>query len=745
MSAVSFPGSGQGEERPLPGSPAWDEAGQESGAQEEWLPGETVWVVPPDDDWDADAYLKRVVAEADAGLIEIPPESGQMGITVGGYVDPEAYAACGGLAGIGPEWFAQGGPADGMAPGLLLTALVEQAVTGEPAFAAAASGTAGRDSTAGRSGAGAAASAAAGEEPLAGIPGVPGAAGVRTLSDDELLGVVSAARRMANRAEWLELAAEAEFTRRRYAETEMAVDRGDGPGQRAGEFAAEELAMETVSSARKADERMGLSNALASRLPRMMARIGEGAISSYQALVVHRATCELSGEDARLADAILAAEAPSLTPEQLGKRARQVAMTLDPEAAERRRKKAKKQARLETWQEESGNAALAGREMDPRDVLAANAYYDAVAEALHRAGVPGTRRELRMLAYTDRNTGRDPLDRIPGHAEPDPAGTDPAGADSAGADSARDARRDERDFFPESGDGYRDGGRAPDSIEDPRAGAGSGEPGKAWMEEAPHGDGYQDGLRDDGYRDDEALDNEARDGEESQEDQADSDGEKGSGGQTPFPLNINLFVTAGTLGGWSSVPGEVSGIGLLDPQATRDLVRSASNHPKTRWCVTVVDDRDGTAVAHGCAAGRHPWNPPGQGNDPGTTEKARQVSDLLDRLGVKLEPIARGSCDHRHREERYTPSRKLKHLIRARTARCPAPGCGAQAVHCDQDHTIPYPLGKTCECNLSPPCRRHHRVKQAPGWRLEQPEPGVMRWHAPSGRAYGTEPTVYPA
>jgi len=34
-------------------------------------------------------------------------------------------------------------------------------------------------------------------------------------------------------------------------------------------------------------------------------------------------------------------------------------------------------------------------------------------------------------------------------------------------------------------------------------------------------------------------------------------------------------------------------------------------------------------------------------------------------------------------------------------------------------------------------------LKEAPGWRLDQPEPGVMRWTTPSGRHYTTTPTVY--
>ena len=36
------------------------------------------------------------------------------------------------------------------------------------------------------------------------------------------------------------------------------------------------------------------------------------------------------------------------------------------------------------------------------------------------------------------------------------------------------------------------------------------------------------------------------------------------------------------------------------------------------------------------------------------------------------------------------------------------------------------------------------RCKQAEGWQLTQPEPGVLVWHTPSGRTYTTVPTEYP-
>jgi hypothetical protein len=190
---------------------------------------------------------------------------------------------------------------------------------------------------------------------------------------------------------------------------------------------------------------------------------------------------------------------------------------------------------------------------------------------------------------------------------------------------------------------------------------------------------------------------------------------------------------------------------------------------------------DGTALAHGCSRGRHPWPessqpasaqaaspppspwspprhpgwPPGarsqrqpstrgpEGPPQLSPEQAQQLADLIRRLNITFRPVAQGLCDHGDAEDHYTPSRQLKHLVRARTATCTAPACDAQAVFCDLDHTVGYPEGPTCQCNLAPKCRRHHRCKQAAGWSVEQPEPGVMHWTVPSGRAYRTAPTRY--
>ena len=123
----------------------------------------------------------------------------------------------------------------------------------------------------------------------------------------------------------------------------------------------------------------------------------------------------------------------------------------------------------------------------------------------------------------------------------------------------------------------------------------------------------------------------------------------------------------------------------------------------------------------------------------------RGLLELLNITG--LTPVIRGPCDHTAAEDRYRPSRKLAHRVKARNTTCTAPGCGRRAARCDLDRTDPHHEGGlTCECNLAPLCRHQHRCKQADGWRLEQPEPGVLVWHTPSGRTYTTTtPTQYAA
>ena len=314
-----------------------------------------------------------------------------------------------------------------------------------------------------------------------------------------------------------------------------------------------------------------------------------------------------------------------------------VVKMIDPAAAQQCKDRAAKEARVERFQEYSGNAALCGRDLPPEEVLASSQHVDACARALRAAGLPGTLPQLRTLAFLDLTQGLDPLNRL-------------TAADANATDQAP-CQTDVPNSRTEAGPA---GGSAEGDREEP-AGEDDGD---------GHGPGGGVGRR--------------------------PGGPPGPGGgararprdTAPVKAVITLLVPAGTLLGWSSAPGEVAGFGLLDPQATRDLTAAASHHPQTRWCVTVVGP-DGTAAAHGCAPGRHPWTPgqhrtggggrdgPGPARDgpldPGAAERAAQVTALLRWLRVRLAPIAKGHCDHRHYSQRYVISRTVKDLITYRS------------------------------------------------------------------------------
>ncbi len=126
---------------------------------------------------------------------------------------------------------------------------------------------------------------------------------------------------------------------------------------------------------------------------------------------------------------------------------------------------------------------------------------------------------------------------------------------------------------------------------------------------------------------------------------------------------VNITVPLATLLGLSATRGEAAGFGLLDAQTVQDLAAAAARHPNTRWCLTALQP-DGTAAAHGCAAGRHPA-PPGAANAVATCEN---------RLGPapRPAPAPRTTC-------KACRSRWTRSPAAAATTRTPRPGTGPAA------------------------------------------------------------------
>jgi len=489
--------------------------------------------------------------------------------------------------------------------------------------------------------------------------------GLAVMSDDQLIGFLSGTRRMASRLAWAQLAAMAEFASR----------------PRRQDFAADEVAAAFHLSWLSAAGEIEYARAVARRLPVTFAALAAGKLDPVHVKIIEDVTSILSDADAAIADEILAALAESKTYAELRRSANRLVLKLDPEAARKRKEKARREARVRAFREQSGNAGITGRELPSVEVLASMQHVEDRARALRDAGVPGTWEELKVRATLDLLQERDSR---PVLAEP-----------SASSGQDRDGSGADPD---DPGDG---GPGGPDSTGGP--GTGPGGPGP---------------------------------------------GDPGTGSPSTDRPSVGALVTITVphtaLAGDVGPAGEVDGFGILDHADTRALIAAAARNPATRWCLTTLNP-DGTAAAHACAAGPRPWDP-GHG-PPGHGPPGPVTLRGLDLLNItSLTPVIRGPCEHTAAEDRYRPSRKLAHRVKARNATCTAPGCGRRAARCDLDHTGPHHEGGlTCECNLAPLCRHHHRCKQADGWRLEQPEPGVLVWHTPAGRTYTTTPTQYAA
>jgi hypothetical protein len=427
---------------------------------------------------------------------------------------------------------------------------------------------------------------------------------------------------------------------------------------------SEELAAALVLTGRAADMLLDLAAGLA-RLPGVSAALASGAIDRARAVVFVDELAALTGADANDIAATVLPRAADLTTGQLRAALRRAVLAFDPAAARRRRERAAAEARVETWDEASGNCALSGRELSPADAVAADRHTNFLAQRLKAAGAPGTVGQLQAAVFAALLSGRSPESLLPMPSPGEP-GQEPGGR------------------------GQAPGGMTPVSGH-----------GLAWPA-GPRG-------------------------------------------------TVHLTMPFTTWLGLSDAPGTIGTVGPADGAICRDLATDLAGRAGTRWCLTITGP-EGRALGHACAAAGPPGRPPPGpappgGSPPGPAPPGAVPPGTAEWLaGLAIQWLETGLCSHRRATINYRPSARLHHLVKVRNPTCSFPGCRWPARRCDDDHTIPYEQGgMTCECNLAPLCRRHHRVKQAAGWHLEQPQPGVLIWTLPHGRRYVTTAEPYPA
>ena len=219
-------------------------------------------------------------------------------------------------------------------------------------------------------------------------------------SDDELAGVICAWERVESYASARKHAAVAELIRRRPAPGSALA----GPAQMPDgwhEFTGRELGAVLGVAAGDAEEVLDLAWMLEVKLPGTKEAFRAGIVTRDKAAIIAAATGLLDPAEARAAETMVVDRAGSLTPAQLRAAIRRAVMEVNPEKARQRREHMAKRTRVERWAEDSGNAGLAGRELPPAEVLAADQRVTAWAKQLRRAGLEGGMDALRARAYLD--------------------------------------------------------------------------------------------------------------------------------------------------------------------------------------------------------------------------------------------------------------------------------------------------------------------------------------------------------
>ena len=499
--------------------------------------------------------------------------------------------------------------------------------------------------------------------------------------DDEVAGAVAAWDRIEAHAAARKHAAVAELIRRR----PEPGGAGEGPAQMpAGwdEFTVTELAALLGESRGTAEGLLDLAHDLEVKLPGTKAAFRDGTLRASKVEIIARAAAVLDPAEARAAEALVLGRAGRLTPGGLRAAIARAVMDVAPEKARKRREQAARDARVQRWAEDSGNAALMGRELPPAEVLAADQRITAWARELKKAGLDGDMDVLRARAYLDLLLDKDSR---PG---PDTA----AGQDAAAGPNSSEPGRPPGSGVVPAGFAGRITLTVPlatllDLADRPAEIPGIG-PIDPWL---------------------------AR------------DLARAAAGRPKTTWCVTV----------TDQDGHAIGHGCARPEPTGREKRRKPGRRNGR------DPPRGTSGTSGpefsfIARGQH--GPPG-GYGTWRLRTGGERPDLL----VALDPIATEQCDHRYEAKGHDPGVKLRHLSQIRYATCTGPVCRRPSTQADFEHNIPYEAGgRSCLCNGGPKCRHDHRLKQHPRWKVDQLPDGTFQWISPSGRQYTTEPTRYP-
>jgi len=240
------------------------------------------------------------------------------------------------------------------------------------------------------------------------------------LGESELVGVLCGWQRLAAWAQAGQARCLTELIRRR-KEQSVALQRPSLAGHVDDEVAAA-LALTGQAAGRLLAVSAGLG-----RLPVVAAALTGGRIDWVKAGVFADYLAGLPDADAAVIAAGVLDGAERRTSGQLRAALVRAVLAYDPESGQRRREQARKDASVQVWQEPSGNAGLAGRELAPADAVHASARLTSCARWLRRHGAVGSTDQLRAAALVALLTGQALDSLLPAATAETGAGTGAAG------------------------------------------------------------------------------------------------------------------------------------------------------------------------------------------------------------------------------------------------------------------------------------------------------------------------------
>ncbi len=493
----------------------------------------------------------------------------------------------------------------------------------------------------------------------------------RGLGDDELIDAMVGFGRVEAWAQARQTRLVAEFDRRR-------------PGQ-AARFCVDEVSLAMAVSRMVAAGRIGRARQLVDTLTDTLALFEAGRIDDYKARLICEAVERLDDTQAVWVQDRVLPRAPEQSGAQLRAALARAVLAADPEGANERHHKARKDRRVVLGVEEDGMASL-WELLSAADAQSVHHTLTGLARGLGTEDPRGMdarradllvallRGELSITHTTE--TGSDLADRDTSPADPHPGhratttygdvqtgGGVQTGGDvqTGGGDTTTTATAtatatatdgDGPDSADQDGTATTDG--TPDlGTPDPGAGGSGGVGGglvagcavcaaQAWLASRPR-------LRP----------------------------------VNPTKPLVHVVMGHSTLRGADHAPAELVGYGAICADAAREIAADAV------WRRLVFDEESGALLDHG----RRTYRPPA------------------------------ALADH----------------VRARDVYCRSPLCRRRALDCELDHTVPFPTGPTAEPNLTDECGLHHVEKHAPGWSVLQHPDGRLDWITPTGHTYTSE------